>query len=108
MTTRTGARIYRGAPRRRDEGACPGCGRTGISLTPTGRRRMHRDTDGVDCTSSGVMVTDQMPAVDVDQDAVADAVAGRQSAGWGSLPERDVTDSRTRQWSTPRRWSGKA
>jgi hypothetical protein len=109
VTTRGGARIYRGAPRPRDEGACPGCGRTGISLTPTGRRRMHRDTDGSDCTSSGVLVTDRLPLVDVDPDAAAEAMAGRQSSGWGSLPDRDVAATgKTRMWSTPRRWSGKA
>lgn len=105
MTTRSGARVYRGrGPQRAAPDACPTCHKP-ARITPTGRRWRHLDGDGVDCTGGGVMV-DGGRAVEVDPDAVCDALA--HSSAWGSLPDRDVTATgRTRQWSTPRRWSGK-
>lgn len=72
MTTKSGARIYHGAPRNRLEpGACPQCGRV-VRVNPSGRRKLHRDFDGVDCTGSGVTVGDA-PMPEVDPDAVAEA-----------------------------------
>ena len=75
MTTRSGSRIYRRAPKPTEDGACPACHRV-ISITPTGRRRMHRDTDGRDCTGSGTRVDDGggLPS-EIDPEAVAEAYA---------------------------------
>lgn len=106
MMTRSGARVYRGqGPQRAASDACPTCHKP-VKLTSTGRRGTHKDPDGGDCAGSGVMVGDGRPA-EVDPDAACDAWA-KGNAEWGSLPDRDVTATgRTRQWSTPRRWSGK-
>jgi hypothetical protein len=98
MTTRSGSRVYRRQPRPLAPGACPHCGRTDVRLTPTGRRGIHRDRDGVDCTGSGVMVGDGQPA-GVDPEVIAEVLA--QEPADVRWQNRD----RTRP-ANP--WSGKA
>ena len=96
MTTRTGARVYRGAPRDRlAAGACPGCNRS-IGTTPSGRRRLHRDLDDVDCTGSGALIAAEVP--DVDPDAVMEAWA--EPGGNSRWQNRDHN-------RPAGRWSGK-
>lgn len=99
MTTKSGARVYRGAPKDRlDPGACPQCTRV-IGVSPSGRRKFHRDLDGLDCTGSGVMVGDPA-APDVDPDAVAEAwrAAGSASSRWAGRDRAKPANP----------WSGKA
>lgn len=56
MTTKSGARIYRGPSiDPLADGACPHCHRV-ISITRHGRRRHHQDSDGLPCTGGGVTV----------------------------------------------------
>lgn len=55
MTTQSGARIYRRAPKRLEDGACAHCGRV-VALSITGRRRHHRTPNGERCTGGGVLV----------------------------------------------------
>ena len=98
MTTRSGSRIYRRAPRPTEDGACPACHRV-VSITPTGRRRLHRDQDGTDCTGSGTLVDNGQAPPEVDPDAVAEAFA------LPPLDSRWVNRDRSRPAS---RWSGKA
>lgn len=97
MTTRSGARIYRRQPRPLAPGACPHCVRDDVRLTPSGRRGLHKDRQGVDCTGSGVQVGDGGP-VEVDPDLLAAALAAEpQHARW-----------QHRDRSRPAgRWSGK-
>lgn len=56
MSTRTGARIWRGPIRLLAPGACPHCG-VKVTVTSTGRRRDHNDpSTGVRCTGAGITV----------------------------------------------------
>lgn len=64
MTTRSGSRVYRRAPKPLEPGACPQCSRV-IGITPSGRRRMHRDLEGRDCTGSGVRVGEEAVPAEV-------------------------------------------
>ncbi len=106
MTTRTGARIYRAAPRPTQPGACPTC-HLPARTTTTGRRRRHTNPDGDDCTGGGVPIHGHTGRPELDPDALAEALAA-EPVTWGSLPERDTDHpSTTRMWTTPRRWSGK-
>lgn len=75
MTTRSGARVYRGqGPQRAAADACPTCHKP-VKLTPTGRRGRHKDPDGGDCTGGGVMVGGGR-VVEVDPDVAAEVMAG--------------------------------
>jgi hypothetical protein len=92
VTTRTGSRVYRGAPRDAvPADACHACGKT-TKITPTGRRRMHRTPGGDDCTGSGVMVERAAPSRQVDPADVAaayarvDAYVTRPAAKWRGTP----------------------
>lgn len=60
MTTRSRARIYRGASRPLTSGACPQCSRI-VGLLPSGKRRAHRDRNGDRCPGSNVHVGDWQP-----------------------------------------------
>jgi hypothetical protein len=70
MTTESGARIYRRAPKPLAPGACPHCGQV-CAITLTGRRAGHNDDSGERCTGAGVTVKPR----EFDEDAFADAVA---------------------------------
>lgn len=96
MTTTSGARVYRGAPPPRDRAeACPACHRI-IGATPSGRWKLHRDLDGVDCTGSGVLIT--AAPVEVQPEAVYEA--------WRDAAEETRWKARDR--SKPANpWSGK-
>lgn len=66
-------RIYRGQRRRVAEGACPVCEKT-IAITSKGKRREHRDGDGLACPGSGIQVEEWSADFDIDA-AVAAVVA---------------------------------
>ncbi len=55
MSAVTRKRIYRRAPRPMARDACPACFRP-VAITPTGRRRKHQDSEGRECTGSGITV----------------------------------------------------
>ncbi len=96
MTTRTGARVYRRAPRPITDGACPHCQKV-VQIAPSGRRYAH-NADGALCTGSGVMVQHREYTVDLDE-----AEALRQE----SIAKGDRWGQRDR--SKPANpWSGKA
>jgi hypothetical protein len=62
VTTRSGARIYRGQSHPLEPGACPQCGRV-ISINASGKRRTHCDRDGQPCGGSRVFVGNATPVV---------------------------------------------
>lgn len=97
MTTRTGARVYRRAPRPLAANACAHCGSV-VSVMESGRRRAH-SSEGIMCTGSGVMVAPE--DVILDPDAVTEAWDRALVAGNSRWENRD----RSRP-ANP--WSGKA
>lgn len=91
MTTRSGARVYRGVARRRPADACPHCGKT-VGVRADGRRRSHTDLDGVECTGSGVAVRRD----DVDD---ATVTAGLELAA--QIPDPPTPPGRPRAETAP-------
>jgi len=92
-------RIYRGAVRPIEAGSCPSCTRI-VGMTSSGRRRMHRDLDGQDCTGSGVKVGEESTVDRLDPHQLADAIASALTTV-DSWADRDRTKP-----ANP--WSGKA
>lgn len=79
MTTKSGARVYRGGPRDViPRGACAQCGRV-VAITVTGKRRSHLGKDRRPCPGGRVFVEGYMPTVHLDElpDVDLDYVAPR-------------------------------
>jgi hypothetical protein len=106
MTTRTGARIYRGpASAPLADGACPHCGRV-VAINPNGQRRHHQTAEGIDCTGSGVHINDEhgvnvlteLPAVEMPPE--------RRRRATQKTPSDHVDSSSWNGRGNP--WSGRA
>ena len=96
MSTRSGARVYRRAPKPVADGACPHCQKI-VRIAESGRRWAH-DMEGALCTGSGIMVQAVEYAIDLDE---ADAALQESLTCEERWRRRDRT-----QPANP--WSGKA
>lgn len=94
MTTRSGARVYRRAPRPQQPGVCGGCGRP-VKVNVDGRLREHRDQHGHVCSGSHAQVADRDRSSRYDIDAALAALPPTQPVRLDDLdPHTNSADRR--------------